>query len=227
MSPTRQARGGGSNETVAFRATDESDAAGLEALQSLVFPTLDDRQRFKREHYLRHLEVFPEGQFVAVDCSSVPECLVGMTSSLRLNFDFSRPDHRFEDVAQGGWLAAHDASGRWLYGADIGTHPDYRRRGIARGLYRLRHQTVRRLELAGQLTVGMMRGYGLHRDRMSPQRYYEGILSGAIYDPTISTQMKLGFEPRGLIEDYVNDPVCDGWGVLLVVHRDCDIPPRA
>jgi 4-aminobutyrate aminotransferase/(S)-3-amino-2-methylpropionate transaminase len=30
-------------------------------------------------------------------------------------------------------------------------------------------------------------------------------------------QMKVGFEPRGLLSNYLNDPVCDNYGVLLVL----------
>ena len=39
-------------------------AVELEALQRIVFPTLDADELILAVHYLRHLEVFPEGQFV-------------------------------------------------------------------------------------------------------------------------------------------------------------------
>ena len=39
----------------------------MEALQRVVFPTLADEQRFKAAHYLKHIELFPEGQFVGLD----------------------------------------------------------------------------------------------------------------------------------------------------------------
>ncbi|HXV64481.1 MAG TPA: GNAT family N-acetyltransferase, partial [Vicinamibacteria bacterium] len=42
-------------------------ARALERLQLLVFPTLDDSERFKEAHYRKHVEIFPEGQFVALD----------------------------------------------------------------------------------------------------------------------------------------------------------------
>lgn len=201
------------------------DVVGVEALQILVFPTLDDQQRFKRHHYRRHLELFPQGQFVAVDESAEPERIAGTTSSIRMDFDFERPSHRFDDISQGGYLTAHQPKGRWLYGADIGTDPEYRRRGIARSLYRCRHRTVDLLGLEGQVTVGMLRGYSEVKGRISVQRYYERVISGATYDPTISTQMRVGFEPRGLIENYLRDPVCDGWGVLMVLDRRAVIAP--
>lgn len=196
-------------------STQPDHAAALETLQRIVFPSLDDSERFKAQHYLKHLELFPEGQFVAVDTNLI----VAATSSIRMNFDFSRPQHRFADVTRGGWLTAHQPDGEWLYGADIGVHPNYRRRGVARALYRARQETVERLGLKGQLTVGMLRGYGPLKRDTTAESYYESVLRGEEFDPTVSVQMRLGFEPRGLIPNYIGDPICDGYGVLLVLNR--------
>jgi 4-aminobutyrate aminotransferase/(S)-3-amino-2-methylpropionate transaminase len=58
---------------------------------------------------------------------------------------------------------------------------------------------------------------------MSAQKYYEGLITGAINDPTLSMQMKTGFEPRGLLANYLNDPVCDNYAVLLVLPAEKDV----
>jgi GNAT superfamily N-acetyltransferase len=204
---------------IVTKATAQEHVDALEELQRLVFPSLDDSERFKAEHYRRHIELFPEGQFVALAAAHV----VGMTTTLRMGFDFDHPNHRFADVIGGGWLTAHDPGGDWLYGADIGTHPDWRRRGIARALYRARHDTVKALGLRGQVTVGMLRGYGAWKDRIPASEYYRELLAGVRTDPTVSTQMRIGFEPRALVPDYVSDPVCDGFGVLLVLPADREV----
>ncbi|HJS73241.1 MAG TPA: GNAT family N-acetyltransferase [Vicinamibacteria bacterium] len=201
-------------------STRPEHAEALEELQLLCFPTLDDSERFKAAHYRKHVELFPEGQFVALDRDKV----VGMTSTIRQHFDFTHVEHKFADVIQGGWLTSHEPDGDWLYGADIGTHPAYRRRGIARGLYAARHGTVRALGLEGQVTVGMLRGYGALKGEMSASEYYDSLLRGERKDPTISAQMSIGFEPRGLLADYLNDPVCDHYGVLLVLAAERDVP---
>jgi len=205
---------------IKIASTRTEHASALEELQILCFPTLADEERFKRPHYLKHIELFPEGQFVALDGDKV----VGMTSTIRMHFDFEHVEHTFADVIQGGWLTSHEPDGDWLYGADIGTHPAYRRRGIARGLYAARHLTVRRLGLEGQVTVGMLRGYGALKGEMSAKDYYDSLLRGERKDPTISAQMSVGFEPRGLLPNYLNDPVCDNYGVLLVLAAGKDVP---
>jgi GNAT superfamily N-acetyltransferase len=205
---------------VVIASTRAEHAAPLAALQELCFPTLAPEQRFVAAHYRKHLELFPEGQFVALDGDRV----LGGTSTCRLHFDFDHVGHTFEDIIQGGWLTSHQPDGDWLYGADISVHPDHRGRGLARGLYAARQDTVRRLGLKGQVTAGMMRGYGAVKDRMSAEEYYRRLADGTVNDPTLSAQMKIGFQLRRLLPNYVHDPVCDDYAVLIVLDASRDVP---
>jgi len=203
--------------------TGPEHAEQLEELQRIVFPTLAPEQRFTAAHYRRHVELFPDGQLCVVDGARV----VGMTSTIRLDFDFTHPNHTFADIIQGGWLTSHDPAGRWLYGADIGTHPEYRRRGIARALYATRHELVHRLGLDGELTVGMPNGYGAVKHAMTAEQYYAELVAGTREDPTISAQRRIGFELRGLLPDYIDDPACDRYGIVLVLPASTEVrfPP--
>jgi predicted N-acetyltransferase YhbS len=194
-------------------------AAQLEELQRICFPTLSDAERFQCAHFLKHLELFEDGQFVALDGPTV----VGATSTLRLNFDLNRVDHSFGDIIQGGWLTSHQPDGQWLYGADVSVRPEYRGRGLATALYAARQELVWRLHLKGQVTAGMIPGYGPVKNAMSAEAYYEAVLAGRIRDPTLSMQMKVGFEPRGLLANYLHDPVCDNYGVLLVLGAEKNV----
>lgn len=205
---------------VVIASTRPEHATGLAALQEVCFPTLAPEQRFTAAHYRKHVELFSEGQFVALDGGQV----VGGTTTCRLAFDFDHVGHTFDDVIQGGWLTSHDPHGDWLYGADISVHPDHRGRGLARALYAARQDTVRRLGLKGQVTAGMMRGYGAVKDRMSAEEYYRGLQDGTINDPTLSAQRKIGFELRRLLPKYLHDPVCDDYAVLIVLDAARDVP---
>ena len=197
-------------------------AEALAELQRIVFPTLDPSERFGADHYRRHVEIFPEGQFVALD-NGRPETPIAATTTLRLNLDLRNPQHRFPDFLGGLFLTAHDPAGEWLYGADLGVHPAWRRRGIARALYAARHFAAGQLGLRGQLTVGMLNGYGAVADRMSAEEYYERLVAGVLKDPTVSAQMRIGFRPGGLIPDYVQDPRCRGYGVLLTLASESHV----
>ncbi|MBA3818370.1 MAG: GNAT family N-acetyltransferase [Deltaproteobacteria bacterium] len=206
--------------------TGPAHVAGLAELQRIVFPTLAPEERFEAPHYLRHIELFPEGQLCVVD-PGAGDRVVGMTSTVRLDFDFVHPGHTFADVIQGGWLTSHQPAGRWLYGADLGAHPDYRNRGIARALYAARHEIVRELGLDGQVTVGMPSGYGAVKDTITAPAYYAELVAGTRDDPTISAQLRIGFTPQQLLPGYINDPVCDGYGIVLVLpaEREVRFPP--
>jgi GNAT superfamily N-acetyltransferase len=210
---------------LAVHRTSHEHVDGLEELQRIVFPTLAPEERFLADHYRRHAELFPWGQFCVLDEATGQ--VVGMTSTIRMSFDFAHPNHTFADVIQGGWLTAHEPDGPWLYGADIGTHPAYRRRGIARALYAARHDTVHHFGLSGQLTVGMPSGYGAVKYELSAETYYAELIAGAREDPTISAQRRIGFELRGLVPGYINDPICDRYGIVLVLpaEREVRFPP--
>lgn len=204
---------------LAIRSARPAHAGALEQLQRDVFPTLADEQRFKAAHYRKHIELFPEGQMVGLDGDRV----VAATATIRLHFDFGDRTHTFADIIQGGWLTSHQPDGDWLYGADIGVHPDYRGRGLAQALYAARQELVWALGLKGQVTAGMMSGFGAVKHRMSAESYYDGLVSGRLNDPTLSMQQKVGFEFRALLTDYLSDPVCDNYSALIVLDAARDV----
>lgn len=188
----------------------------LEALQRIVFPSLAEDELILAKHYLHHYKIFAEGQFVILDGEEV----VGMTTTMRCDFDFDNHHHTFKETIAGGWMHNHDPNGQWLYGLDVGVHPNYRGKGLARELYRARQTLAVHLKLKGQLTVGLMSGYGAVSQQFSPEEYYQQLLQGQRSDPTLGPQLKIGFKPLALIKNYVNDPSCGNCGVLLQLDID-------
>ena len=199
---------------VIVRRSEVEFADQLEALQRRVFPRIAPSEIITARHYRRHLEVFPEGQFIGVDGNRV----IASTSSMRCSL---RTDpHTFLEMSDNLWIGTHDPAGPWLYGLDLMIDPEYRGRGIARLLYRARQALVAELGLAGQYTVGMLNGYEAHQSRMSLDQYYEAVVAGRLDDPTIGLQLRIGFEARGLVRDYLDDPTCGNAGVLLVLSAN-------
>ncbi len=199
---------------IVIKQTELIHAKELEQLQKIVFPNLSDDEILKAEHYLKHLEIFPEGQLVALDGEKV----VGGTTTMRYNYDLNHPTHHtFSETVAGGWLTNHDPVGEWLYGIDVSVHPDYRGQGIAKAFYKIRNQIAMDLHLKGQLTVGMLNGYMDHKDEMSIDDYYQKVIDHEIFDPTVSVQEKIGFEIIGLMKNYLNDPTCGNAGAIIVM----------
>lgn len=200
-----------------IRNTGPEHAKTLEALQALVFPTLSEAERMAERHYLHHIQLFPEGQFVVLD----GEQIVGMTTTIR--YHLALEDHTFLEISDHLWMNTHEPAGDWLYGMDMGVHPDYRGRGLAREMYRARQEICRQLGLKGQITVGMPNGYGHYAHAMSLDAYYDCLLRGELKDPTVSAQQKVGFEFIRLIHNYLEDPQCGNGGILMVLPVEKDV----
>jgi GNAT superfamily N-acetyltransferase len=140
--------------------------------------------------------------------------------------DFHAFEHRYIDAVAHNWLSRHDPQGEWLYGADIGVLPAYRRRGLARRLYDARRHLIRRLNLRGHVAGGLLNGFSAYKAAMSVEEYVAKILTGELVDPTVSVQLRCGFTVHGIIHNYVHDPACDGKAVFLVWHNSNYDPAR-
>lgn len=198
----------------------------LAALQRVVFPTLSDDELLTEEKYLKHLEIFPEGQFVALVDGDEGEIVVGSASAFRTNFDFDDIQHTFLDAVADGWLTNHDPNGEWLYGVDMSVHPDYRGRRIGRRLYEARQQLVFELNLRGEIAGAMLPGYHYHHRRLrSVAQYILRVKQGHLYDPTLSMQLKNGFRVRGILYNHITDPRSNNTATLIVRENPYYQPP--
>jgi GNAT superfamily N-acetyltransferase len=205
---------------ITIRQMQTGDAQQLEALQYIVFPNLAEEEILHAEQYLRHLEIFPQGQYVVAD----QEKIIGATTTMRYHFNEAEQlHHTFFETMGSGWLTTHEPEGEWLYGLDVSVHPGYRGKGFAKALYRARQYTCRALGLKGQITVGMLNGYFKVKDEISIEEYYKKVRSGEIFDPTVSVQKKIGFQIIGLMKDYLNDPTCGNAGALIVLDASKEV----
>jgi GNAT superfamily N-acetyltransferase len=184
----------------------------LEQLQIICYPTLAPEHRMRRPHFESQLRIFPEGQHVALVGGQV----VGQSSTLRVSLDFAHPQHTFDELIAGGYFTTHEPEGPWLYGADVSTHPQFRRRGVASALYSARKALCRRLNLRGMVAGGMLPGYRHHRGRMPVEAYIERVASGELADPTLTAQLRNGFVARGVLHGYLHDAELGDDAALIV-----------
>ena len=178
------------------------------------------------KHFLHHLEIFPEGQFVALEIQpDGSQRVVGLTASMRIAFD---PDHPFieswHSTIDDGWLHKHDPRGEWLYGVESAVLPDYQGRGIGGKLMQARFDVAKRLNLRGMVAGSDMVGYYKVAETVSPEAYMRDVWAGKYFDNNLSKQIKKGFMSIAVIPEYLPYENPDQrWGAVIVWHnRDYD-----
>jgi GNAT superfamily N-acetyltransferase len=188
----------------------------------------DFEQIFTPEQFRHHVDVFPEGQFVAFH----GERLVGMTVSMRIDFDPEKPFIEPWWVTIGsGWLR-HVPSGEWMYGVESNVDPEYQGRGVGGLLMEARFDTARLLNLRGMVAGSTLMSYAKHAHEVTPEAYVQGVVAGRYFDNNLSKQIVKGFRPvRGaVIPNYVHDPTALGWGCVIMWDNpdfDPSVGPRA
>jgi GNAT superfamily N-acetyltransferase len=183
----------------------------LAQLQRDCFPTLGEQELMKEEHFLRHCEIFPEGDFVVL----IDDRVIGLGSGFFVDFDLDDPHHTFLEIIDGGYFTRHDPNGLYYYAADISVHPDFRGRGIGRRLYDARKDLVRRYHKKGIVGGGVLPGYVHYRGRLSVAEYVEGVVAGQFTDPTLTFQLRNGFQVLEMLENYLEDSASDNWAALI------------
>jgi ribosomal protein S18 acetylase RimI-like enzyme len=201
---------------IEIRLTTSNFTEQLERLQAVCYPTLTSDELLNREKYAHHLQLFPDGQFMAVLKHPQGEYVVGSCASIRYNFDFNNFQHKFTDITDNGWLNTHNPNGEWLYGLDMCVHPDFRRRHIASRLYVVRSNIVKRLNLRGEAVGGMIPGYEAYRKTHTQEAYVADVAKGKLIDPTLTPQLKQGFRVVGVLYNYLTDPRSDDCGAFMV-----------
>jgi len=202
--------------TVHVVHTEPKYARRLAKMQSAIFPTLTEDELFSESHYLKHLELFPEGQLTALVLVHDKWIVVGSTSTFLITWDDANKPHTFQEIIADGWLTKHNPNGDWIYGADLSVHPDFHGMGIGSALYRARGEFARKLNLKGEVAGGLMPGYQRYRHQMSIETYAKKVANGEIFDPTLSVQVKNGFQVRGVLYDHITDPRADNCAAMIV-----------
>ncbi len=200
--------------------------AGLEEVQRLAFPTLTPDELLDAARFQRHIEIFPEGQFVALAEIRPGEWKpVGSTSTYRTNYEFGKRHYTFMESMGDGWLTGHEPDGEWLYGIDLSVHPDFRGMRIGRRLYQARHRLAVQLNLRGEIAGGMIPGYDRHRDTLSVAQYVLHVHQARLHDPTLTMQLRNGFQVRGILYDHITDPRSDN-ACTLIIRDNPHYTPR-
>jgi GNAT superfamily N-acetyltransferase len=163
-----------------------------------------------------HIDIFPEGQFCAEaidkdddDLSKKKKkkkrMIVGSASSLIVTLKPPYVEHTWYEITGQGLFMNHDINGDSLYGADISTHPQFQRQGIASMLYNARKDLAIKLNLRRIIAGGRLYYYYKYADRISPVEYVNKAIVGEIKDPVLLFQLKNGFRFIKILPNYLYD----------------------
>lgn len=191
-------------------------AGELAALERASYPTANPDDLYDESSLLLLARDFAEGCFATFD----GELLVAMGLGVRTHFDLDNPQHTIGDIVpHDNSSSGHAPDGEWYYGTGISTRPEYRRRGIGSELYVLRKQVCRDLNLRGIVAGAVIPGYADHKQDLSADDYIAEVRAGQLYDPTLSFQLRNGFEAPCALSNYIEDPAVDDYAALIVWHN--------
>jgi len=197
---------------IAYRPMHIADIQAVQQLEAASFPSIPLDKHWKPEMLRAHIKRFPEGQYVA----SIDGWIVGSSTSLRVPLERALRYHRWSEITGGGYITTHDPRGDAIYGTEIMVHPEARRGGIARKLYRLRKDVAVRLNARALVTGGRIPGYAKHAAKMTATEYVKSVLVGERTDRTLSAQLAADFRVAGVMPNYISDANSRNHATLLV-----------
>lgn len=201
------------NVHLIIRNTRPDDIEKIVRLQQESFPVLARHSNIWRPEELKnHLQVFPQGQLVAVEEDGT---LVGSASTLIVTLDPEYAEHTWKGITADGMFTNHDPAGDSLYGADISTHPKFRHEGIGSMLYGARKELAIRLGLKRMISGGRLFNYCDFSDKMSPLEYAQKVIKGELHDPVLSFELDNGFRFIKLLPNYLDDPRSENFASFI------------
>ena len=206
---------GPDSRTPTLRLRVPEDVGEIRNLMVRVYPPPHGPEAvWSAENLRRHLAVFPEGQLVV----EAGEHLVGTATTQRVSLAAALAPHTWSGITGHGSLSTHDPAGDALYGVNIAVDPAWQDRGIGRLLYGARIALARRLGCRAFVAGARIPGFHRHAADMSPEAYIEAVVAGRIFDPTLSKQLRVGFQVRGVLRDYARDVETLGHAALIVME---------
>lgn len=192
------------------RSTTLKDIDELLRLQKAVYPSIAP---WRRDQLAQQLEVFPQGQLVAV----VDDRIVGCASSLVILWDEWADEHTWHDITSAGTFDNHNPQGFTLYGAEVFVDPRVVGRGVGHGLYDGRRDLCRQMNMRRIIACGRLPGYHKVAHEISVETYAKKVLWGDLTDPVLSFQLREGFRYCGIMDGYIpEDDESRGHAALIV-----------
>ncbi len=204
---------------ITLRAVVARDVPTLVALNRAAYPDLAEQEVVFTDAQLRaHTTVFPRGQILAeIDC-----VVVGAMATLILPRSLDPLGaHSWAHATGDGFFTTHDPAGDSLYLADIYVDGAAWGRGVGTALYGALRALCQSLGLARIVAGGRLWGYHALAHALTPDQYVAEVIAGTRVDRVLCSQLKAGFQVRGILPSYLPDPKsCDFASLLEWVNTE-------
>jgi len=188
---------------VLIRTMTKDDIPKIVELQKIAFPLMAAEGVYWRPKQLEsHLQIFPQGQFVAEYRGKI----VGSCSSLIVKLKSEYEEHTWKEACGDSFFKNHNLNGDSLYGADVSSHPNHRRLGVATKLYDERKALAIKLNLRRIIAGGRLLNYCENAKELSPLEYVNKVKRHEIKEPVLSFQLRNGFKFIKILPNYMKDP---------------------
>lgn len=175
-----------------------------------------------RKQVEKLLEIFPDGQIVAV----VDNKIIGCALSIIVDYDKVKNDHTYEEVTGNETFDTHNPDGNILYGIEIFIHPGYRGLRLGRRMYDYRKELCESLNLKAIMFGGRIPNYHKYAETLRPKEYIQQVKKKKIFDPVLTFQLSNDFHVRKVMTDYLpNDEESRHYATLLQWDNIYYTPP--
>ena len=206
----------------------QAQIADIPAIADLVGRAYESMPSYKAGQIRGQLNNFGEGCFVAL----LDGKLVGYCATMRLDGAKALGAHSWDEITGNGYGSRHKQTGDWLYGYEMCIDPKVRGTRLGRRLYEERRKLAERLEVKGITFGGRLPNLQKSWKKVDgPLDYIEQVRTGKLHDPVLRFQLANGFEPIGVLENYLPvDKKSRGYAAQMVWRNpyvaDDDDKPR-
>ncbi|MCE9651905.1 MAG: GNAT family N-acetyltransferase [Nitrosarchaeum sp.] len=187
---------------VTIRMLTRDDIPQVVELQKATFPIMvAEGVYWKPEQLEAHIKIFPEGQFVAEYHGKI----IGSCSSLIITLEPEYKEHTWMEACGDSFFKGHNPKGDSLYGADVSTHPDNRRLGVATKLYDARKALAIKLNLRRIIAGARLFNYCEFAKDLTPLEYVHKVKRHEIKEPVLGFQLRNGFKFIKILPNYMKD----------------------
>ncbi len=206
-----------------IRLVQPSDYDAIIEICKLVYPS---ETPYTMEELIDHTQVYPQGQFLAMD--STRNEVAGVHFTLRLRMLDFHLDDAWDILTAGGSFLDHNPQGLTLYGADIMVHPNHQHHGLAHALTEKALFLVQQERLWRLVGASRLPGFSKYAATMDVEKYVKAVVEGKMSDPVLSVHLRDGWTVVRPIHGYLQHDE-DSAGLACVmqwVNPECPPPPE-